>query len=222
MKTISLKSIPIFSLLSDQLRNELLCAINVPPLHVHPLFLHLDSFSAVTVQRLATTAISRKQMARRDKVFIPSETATHMYFPVTGVLKYYRVIHEECGGDKEVKTERVDGNEDWIAEPVLFTYSWIHLGTLMATTEADLLMIEAKGFSQAIKLNPQAHLCVQGYAAKFLEWLNSIDPDYLSDIAQGEHVSDMIQTFIPGRGSSALLSEPSEAGSPVKNAEPLL
>mmetsp|Transcript_13347 Transcript_13347/g.30436 ORF Transcript_13347/g.30436 Transcript_13347/m.30436 type:complete len:872 (+) Transcript_13347:88-2703(+) len=205
MQLVNLKSIPIFALLSEQLRNELLCAINVPPLRVHPLLTHLEQFSAVTVQRLATTAISRKQLARRDKLFFPGETATHMYFVVTGILQYYRIIYDD-NGDKDVNTERVDEGEDWIAEPVLYTSAWVHLGTLMAHTEADLLLIEAKGYSAAVKLNPPAYLCVQGYAEKFLDWVNNVPGDDLSDIAQGEDIGKMIESFIPTNRFSATKS----------------
>eukprot|EP00971_Amphidinium_carterae_P062174 1230843-Amphidinium_carterae.1 len=53
-------------------RNELLCAINVPPLRVHPLLTHLEQFSAVTVQRLVSCMHDISGMAYDVASFVSS------------------------------------------------------------------------------------------------------------------------------------------------------
>ena len=56
----------------------------MPHFSVHPLFARLCVVSRVTIHRLANNAIQKKQLARTDSLFIPGETATHMYIVVYG------------------------------------------------------------------------------------------------------------------------------------------
>jgi len=191
---VSASGIKLFSLLSEQLYNELQLSMSVPHLSIHPLFEHMREKSLATMSRLANTAISRKLLAQFDSLFYPGEAATHMYFVVQGRLQYIRV--DPLGEDDHV--EWVDKGEDWISEPVLWTPSWIHLGVANAEMECDLLMIDAAKFHGIISLNPAVHQTVSGYAANFVAWINSQDYQDLSDIVQGETVSDDIMGFIPG------------------------
>jgi hypothetical protein len=63
-----------------------------------------------------------------------------MYFVVEGRLEY---------DEAETPTEHVDKGEDWIAEPMLWTRGWTHLGLLMASVDELLI---------ADPLNPKATL----------------------------------------------------------------
>merc|ERR1712173_515737 len=54
-----------------------------------------------------------------------------------------------------------------------------------------------KKFSDQVGLNPQALQLASGYARNFLRWLNDQDPNNLSDISQGEDVSELCKSFIP-------------------------
>lgn len=181
----------IFGLLSEQLRNELQCARSVPHMVVHPLFEALEEISHVTLQRLAVNAISRRQLARGDGLFYPGETATHVYFVVLGQLRYIKV---DKRGLEHV--EWVDSEEDWISEPVLWTQSWTHLGTLLAQTEAELLLVDGGKFGDIISLSPGVFALVRSYARQFLDWINAEFSEDLSDISQGEDISSMLQGFI--------------------------
>ena len=60
--------------------------ICMPHFSVHPLFARLCVVSRVTIHRLANNAIYNKLLARTDTLFIPGETATHMYIVVAGRL----------------------------------------------------------------------------------------------------------------------------------------
>lgn len=188
---LSVKSIKLFSLLSEQLHNELQFELSVPHLSVHPLFQRLTDVSNVTMHRVADMAISRKMLARNDALFISAETATHMFIVVDGRLQYCRMDNTF-----QEHKEWVDKGEDWIAEPVLWTHAWTHLGSLSAVTECDLLLVEPKKFCELVRLNPAAFQLAAGYAKKFLEWLNSIAQADLSDIWQGEEVGDLIDSFM--------------------------
>lgn len=188
---VNLSNIKLFSLLSEQLHNELKLSMSVPHLTVHPLFHHLNEISCVTMHRLATSAISRKLLARNDSLFFPGEMATHMYFVVQGRLQYLRYL---VSGQE--KKEWVDRGEDWISEPVLWVSSWVHIGVLVAATECELLLVQSAAFSDVVRLNPQVLTVSSAYACRYVQYLNSQDNDMLSDITQGEHESVKIQGFI--------------------------
>jgi len=129
---------------------------------------------------------------------------------VTGALKYVKI-----GKDGVECVEWVDRAEDWIAEPVLWTPSWVHLGTLIAMHETDLLAISGNQFGEIMARTPQVHSLVSTYAANFMAWMNSVDRDLLSDVSQGEIVSSQIHNFIPDDACCARRASRSSTGSAV-------
>jgi len=93
--------------------------------------------------------------------------------------------------------EWVDKGEDWIAEPVLWTPNWAHLGVLIACQlHNQLLLVKAKEFGDIVRLTPLSLLMLQSYAHNFMAHLNRIPPEDLSDISQGDQISDRIRSFI--------------------------
>eukprot|EP00931_Biecheleriopsis_adriatica_P060450 TRINITY_DN36307_c0_g1_i1.p1 TRINITY_DN36307_c0_g1~~TRINITY_DN36307_c0_g1_i1.p1 ORF type:complete len:741 (-),score=129.71 TRINITY_DN36307_c0_g1_i1:82-2304(-) len=190
-ENIPTKNIKLLSLLSEQLRSELECEIRMPHFAVHPLFDHLCVVSRVTIHRLANNAIQNKLLARNDTLFIPGEGATHMYIVVAGRLVYSRVDSQG-----EERKELVDKGEDWIAEPVLWTSAWIHLGLLTALKESDLMVLDPHMFGRIVKLNPDAFLLAVTYANNFLNWINAVERDSLSDVWQGENVGEQVTGFM--------------------------
>jgi len=145
----------------------------------------------ITLQRLAVNSVGWRNLARGDHLFFPNEVATHLYFVAEGKLHYARI-----DGNGEEKFEWVDGAEDWIAEPVLWTPRWVHLGSLVACSEADLVLINGEDFGTIIRLNPAVWQLVSSYAGRFMQWVQQTPPSQLSDISQGEDVSDMLRGFI--------------------------
>uniref|UniRef100_A0A7S2BT85 Cyclic nucleotide-binding domain-containing protein n=1 Tax=Alexandrium andersonii TaxID=327968 RepID=A0A7S2BT85_9DINO len=206
----------LLQLLSVQLTNELQCARSVPPLVVHPLFHYLNEISDVTVQRLAVNAISRQNLARGDRLFFPGETATHVYFVVAGRMRYDKAVEPTQSN----QVEWVDKNEDWISEPVLWTPAWVHLGILQAHTEAELLLIDASKFGGIVSLTPAALAVVRHYARSFLKWMNQMSYDSLSDISQGEDISDKLRQFITDSEELIPADLDSEELIPVASAKP--
>jgi len=184
-------NLQIIELLSEQLQSELHSAIYVPHLLVHPLFNYLSLDANVTCNRLAAKAISRKALAQNDQLFITGEVAHFMYFIRTGRLRYLKVRD-----DGSNHSEIVDQNEDWISEPALWTTQWIHLGSLSALTECELLVVHPELFSEVVHRTPQLSDFVTNYAQNFLQWVNGLTHDRLSDICQGEIHSEMIAGFV--------------------------
>jgi len=202
--------IKLFSLLSEQLHSELKCAMSVPHLKVHPLLEHLNSVSSVTMHRLANDGISRKTLASNDCCFIAGETATHMYVVVSG-----RLVYTKFDSKGNAQREYVDHAEDWIAEPVLWTPHWVHMGGLIAITETVLLVVADVKFMEKVRLNPQAFNIAKEYAVQFIDWLNCQEYDQLSDIQQGEKVGEIFKQFLPAQSEPqpALFSKWSTIGS---------
>jgi len=187
-RRVGKSSVKIFSLLSDQLDKELQCESSVPHVVCHPLFEYLKESSSVTMQRLATNAMSRKSFARGDSLFYPGEKATHMIFVVFGRLMYTQ---------SDTHKEWVDKGEDWISEPVLWTDHWAHIGLLTATVECELLLVSPDEFASLVKLSPPVWNIVCRYGRNFVRWLNEDESGAkLSDVIQGEDKGDEIRNLI--------------------------
>lgn len=180
--------IPILKMLSDQLENELLYHMHEEHLVVYPLMKTLLDVSTVTVFRLARTAISTKQFANQDPLFINGEKPSHMYIVMQGRFAYNHMTSEGT-----LITEMVDKGEDWIAEPVLWSTQWYHLGDCTAVDESRLTLVSPSHFCEEAKRNPLAWSLVTTYCKNFLKWLNSTHVDELSDITQGDHTDKKAQ-----------------------------
>merc|ERR1712228_220189 len=76
--------IKILTMLSEQLENELKFQLHANHLNVHPLIQKLLEVSNVTALRLASTAVSTKQFANNDPLFICGEKPSHMYMVTHG------------------------------------------------------------------------------------------------------------------------------------------
>lgn len=165
-------NVKILSLLSNQLSDELQFAITVPQLSTHPLFEYISKVSDVTMHRLARSAITRKDIASEDSVFFNTEIATHMYYVTSGELVYLK--------NSNMDPEMV-GREQWICEPSLWT-PWTHLGDLHATTECDLISIDAHSFGEVVQKNSLTCQLAATYAASYVEMLNKKERHELTDI----------------------------------------
>jgi len=147
-----------------------------------------------------------RKLDRGDHLFLQNEVATHLYFVVTGNLHYSRM---DSYGQEYY--ELVDGAEDWIAEPVLWTPNWVHLGSLVACSEADLVLVDGEIFAATVRLNPAVCQLVRGYARRFMQWVNQTTPCQLSDISQGEAISVKLQGFVEQSIAEGAFSKKSAA-----------
>jgi len=212
-KTREVKSIAILGLLSEQLLGELQYELNAIHFVVLPLFKRLCDDCSETMQRLSKTAVSTKHFARDDFLFLPAEKATHMSLVVDGRLEYSRHLFSV----RETQGESVEHNEDWIAEPILWTQQWLHLGTLTAVKESVLFLVEPAEFQRKLSVNPHSFWLGRSYAKKYLVWLNQQSPEDLSDITQGQTQKALLSTFIPPQAEafcqSSITREASTSGS---------
>eukprot|EP00929_Paragymnodinium_shiwhaense_P040423 TRINITY_DN21108_c0_g1_i3.p1 TRINITY_DN21108_c0_g1~~TRINITY_DN21108_c0_g1_i3.p1 ORF type:complete len:784 (-),score=182.65 TRINITY_DN21108_c0_g1_i3:170-2521(-) len=176
--------VQILSLLSEQLNDELQCAITLPFIEAHPLFRHISETWHMTMNRLSRAAISRKSLARNDTLFFVGDMCACIYFVVSGELHY---------------TTRDDDDgilvttECYMCEPVLWTY-WRHRGELQATTECDLILIDAKNFHKVIFGNPLLWADVANYAHRLVEWLNQ--EENLCDVYETAEMSKTVRKLM--------------------------
>mmetsp|Transcript_43700 Transcript_43700/g.100872 ORF Transcript_43700/g.100872 Transcript_43700/m.100872 type:complete len:842 (+) Transcript_43700:104-2629(+) len=191
-ETVQQQNVKVLNLLSKQLLSQLNWTLKRDTVQVHPLFLKLKEESEVTMHRLANSTLDRIHLAQNDTLFLAGEVAEDMYIVVEGKLQYIKV-----SADGKDKKELVDCKEDWIAEPILWTPSWEHLGVLMVVVTCELLTINGDKFCEVIKLNPQAWSYCAVYAKNFMRWLHKKDADELSDIFQGDIIIKEIECFVP-------------------------
>jgi len=181
-------------LLTEQLRNELNCAMSLPHLEIHPLFHFLSTSSAVALQRITTKAVTRKLLNRGESNFHPGELASHLSFVVAGRLEYIKMIRHDT--EQFERKEQVDSGEDWITEPALWADHWMTVGECVANSVSELLEVSSAEFAEAVKRTPAvfSHVCV--YAANFMEYLNKKPQDELSDICQGDLIKHEIEQML--------------------------
>jgi len=187
----SLKDVKIIELLSERLLSELQCELFVPHLNMHPLFARLNVVSRISMHRLANAAISWKSLARSDSLFILGERATHMSVVVHGCVSYN---HLDSEGEEHA--EKVNNSDEWISEPVLWTTSYSHRGTLNAVTECDLILMSPQHFGEVISLNPISYAIACTYAHNLVTWLNDQPLNSLSDVWQGARIGFILIGFM--------------------------
>lgn len=168
-------NIPILQLLSAQLSDELQYQFHNQELSIHPLFCHISWTSDITMHRLSKLALSRIRMARNDSLMHAGEVSESMYIVVSGSLSYKNLrLHWVSSAETNVQ------KGDWICEPSLWVL-WIHLGNTHATTEAEVLALNAKVFRQVMRTNLRVWQLTATYAAHYVGRLNG-KPEFLTDV----------------------------------------
>ncbi|CAE8647579.1 unnamed protein product [Polarella glacialis] len=149
-------------------------------------------------------------LAKGDTLFLQGQDATCMYFVVSGRILYLR--NSEDSPETNEK-EFVDAGEDWIAEPILWTPSWVHVGNALAYTDCEMQTVDPKAFARILGLVKPVLAIVSSYGSSFMSWMEEQSGfDDLNDVIQGDKVSDVIRSFIPASARSKTKSkQPSES-----------
>jgi len=175
----------VLSLLSSQLRDELRAAINEQYMSAHPFFIYLSQESNVTMHRLCSVALSSKPLAMEDPLFFHGEEATHMYFVNRGRIRYIRMQDEVA-----VMAEK----GSCLCEAVLWV-NWYHRGDALATSESEVLTLEASMFGEVMRSNPKVQALAADYAAFFIHGLNSAT-NLISDLMPREDAHYRFEHFL--------------------------
>jgi len=181
-------SVTILSLLSDQLRAELMYTVSFSSLLTHPLFEEAHATSEVAVYSLAEKVLMRKSLASQDCLFEEGLETTHMYYIVSGSMSYI------MPRAPEVRVEQ----DAWLCEHALWV-PWSYHGDAMAVTECPVIYVDVHAWGEAIRSDARLWVLMAGYADKFADWLNEVDLAQLTDYFAGEESSALVRNFIPSR-----------------------
>mmetsp|Transcript_14422 Transcript_14422/g.41465 ORF Transcript_14422/g.41465 Transcript_14422/m.41465 type:complete len:466 (-) Transcript_14422:55-1452(-) len=187
--SMSASRVKILDMLSEQLMNELQSKVTVPQLEIHPFFRYMNAEFEVMMQRVAATAIKRRNVACNDELFFPGETGLTMYFVCSGSFVYIT-----SDGNDDVK-DHVYPGEDWVAEPVLWMRHWIHMGLMVAVRDSEIMAVAPDKFVEVMTKNVEVHRFVSRYAQAFGKWLNGSDTQR-SDLMKGATMTDEVHSWV--------------------------
>ena len=165
----------LLQVLSKPLQMELVQHTTGPVLRVHPFFRYYARLSSGAMRAICgpPTATSHS-LSLGDLIFTDGSIDDRMIFLLKGQLQYTwlaRLAGGEgpaAGGEPETFLLE-DG--DWCCEASLWT-RWVHVGTLQAVTESEILALDAKRFIDVTKeYHLVAHACAL-YCDLFLESMN--------------------------------------------------
>lgn len=172
-------SIELLTLISEPLRSELHFEVYSPVLLVHPFFAAYKDFNLPGVYRMCHYAINRMTFSTGDIVFSENEcpAVPKMFLVGRGSLEY--VQHQaSTDGHAEQTTVYVHAS-NWLSEAVLWT-DWTHHGTLRATSECQLLTLDAMKFQSIVSKFPTNNVKI--YAEEFVKMLSTTNYMDLTDV----------------------------------------
>jgi len=189
-------NIALLQMISDPLRMELHFEIHSAIMFQHPFFLSYNHVNPGAIKNVCHTSVSSLKVAAEDVVFSEMEQPANprIFFVIDGVLKYSKPSQSE-DEIREVKSGV------WIGEALLWTEDWLHVGTLTAVTDSQLLAVEVKGMHDHIANFGTSH--ARHFAKLFTDNLNALASQDLSDI--GNYNAELGQLMLKVFGKDWLL-----------------
>ncbi|CAE8592031.1 unnamed protein product [Polarella glacialis] len=169
-------TVDLLGVISEPLKIEMHFEIYSRILAWHPFFHDYltDSTGGQVMRRVCHQAMSMLLLASGDVVFSSGEEPSDpkMYIVVSGQLGYL-----DSYGETTVLHERM-----WAAEAAIWT-QWKHRGTLTATSDVKLALLDAETFQYICKRQMKKQkkgFTPKRYASEFVEEMNNVDD--LTDI----------------------------------------
>lgn len=166
--------VQVLALLSQSLQAELMSAIHAPFLCKHPVFALMSKIAPITMRSICHQCVSRTYLGRLDFIFSNTDDAQSMYVFEHGEMAYFHHGHDE---------EKLEVGQ-FISEMCLWM-QWKHLGSLQATSECELLAIDAKQFITTVQKNDAARQEAVKYARAYTQGIRrkgTTDNKGLSDL----------------------------------------
>eukprot|EP00927_Polykrikos_kofoidii_P069145 TRINITY_DN6452_c0_g1_i1.p1 TRINITY_DN6452_c0_g1~~TRINITY_DN6452_c0_g1_i1.p1 ORF type:complete len:825 (+),score=124.97 TRINITY_DN6452_c0_g1_i1:342-2477(+) len=166
---LSAEAVEMLGMVSDPLKVAMHFEMYSGILRCHPFFCDAINDGPQVMRRVCHFAVSALLLSSGDAVFYKGELPEEpkMYFVSKGVLEYTANY-----GEVTTVTER-----QWVAEPALWTV-WRHRGSLVATSDVKLAMVDAKTFQDLVvryRNRESASFDPKLYAADFIAHLNALD-----------------------------------------------
>mmetsp|Transcript_5303 Transcript_5303/g.10130 ORF Transcript_5303/g.10130 Transcript_5303/m.10130 type:complete len:359 (+) Transcript_5303:3-1079(+) len=173
------RDVVLLQLLSEPLREELKYETFSAHLCRHPLFCRCEHRT-----RCFSKSLQAFSYARGDVLFTAGQQAKAMLFVTTGMLEYTlgeQESEEVSLSCKKPSAPEVVLEEQWVCEAVLWT-PWLHLGDCESMQVTQSISVEAQRFGEAIQDHRLLLMAVRNYADRFVEELNRVDRDDLTDL----------------------------------------
>lgn len=181
---ISEANVAMLSLISDPLRVELHFEVHAKIVCQHPLFIVYSAESPMAMRQVCHKAIQIIKASKGDVLFSVGERPERpaMLFPTRGDWKYAK--------DGQALTDPL-GPGQWACESVLWT-DWVYRGVLQATTDCQLLELDAIKFQDITKnfFSADNDISPAKYAVWYVDELNDLDIEDLSDLDLGFGLND--------------------------------
>lgn len=188
--------VKLLKLLSTHLRDELRQQTFQATLSRHRLF---SNEEIAERSRVFSRTLGSEALAKGDMAFECGEQGNKMIFISGGILEYFLGMSEQPStrrddrspgardprGSTSMSLEERDllHSNDWAGEPVLWT-SWVHVGDLKAFIESHIVYISGEEFCEATRHNYPMWAAFKRWATEFLENLNALGDDELTDMIQ--------------------------------------
>jgi hypothetical protein len=162
-------SVDLLHVVSEPLRIEMHYEMYSRVVNVHPFFQDFLFQGNQTMRRICHTCMSMLLLDAGDVLFMRFEEPAdpRMYFVFSGMFEYE---------DKYLEKHQV-GEKMWCSEPVLWA-AWRHQGTLQASCDAKMVVIEAEQFQDVcasyMKKQRGEGFNPKVYAAAYIKELNEM------------------------------------------------
>jgi hypothetical protein len=161
-KRIHEEDINSFKLLPEPLQAQLHWEVYSKRLMSHPMIYQFNEAPGNGVWEVCHKAMSEKSLFPTQDLFVAGKKAESAFFINSGIMTYFPAESIE-----EKKT--VDVKEShWLCEVALWI-KWVHTGRLSASTNCELLVLDAAEFRRIAIDNPTAHQALCAYALKYRE-----------------------------------------------------
>lgn len=187
-KRVQPRDIFLLSLLSEPLKEELRHEILKQHVAVHPLFK-----VGMNTTRSFSKSLSESSLASGDVLFSCSEEAKSMVFVSNGTMEYTIGRLERPDGMTSPES-KISGNTrkfsqsvhrlQYVSEPVLWC-TWLHVGDMIAITESSVVSVDSGAFGQSLSNNQPVWTAVKRYARKYVNELNRVPKEDLTDLLSG-------------------------------------
>eukprot|EP00931_Biecheleriopsis_adriatica_P010690 TRINITY_DN111762_c0_g1_i1.p1 TRINITY_DN111762_c0_g1~~TRINITY_DN111762_c0_g1_i1.p1 ORF type:complete len:764 (-),score=119.84 TRINITY_DN111762_c0_g1_i1:60-2267(-) len=176
--------VALLSVLSEPLKRELATAMFEPTLREHPLFGYLSGNMPKILERICEN-IKTLRYAEDDIVFRNNEEAVQFYVVKSGIFDY---TLSGMAHPREPPLKK----KEWIGEMALWTM-WRHCGDYVARESGELLLVDPKGFSSAMRLHPRSWHFGRTYGAKILKYTNSLGQSRLTDLTFDTDIEQYVE-----------------------------
>jgi len=143
-KRLSENDVKAFDQLPESLKIKLHWEVYERVITPHPLFFHLNVTDHNGLVEICHRSMSERILGAGHELFHFGKIAEKMYFVGKGTLDYHPGSDQQEGSITEV------GSNHWLSEMVLWM-SWIHRGTISATTPVDMVELESVKFHEHVK-----------------------------------------------------------------------